>query len=250
MVAMAFVALPRQACSQRIVPGLSGENLVKEYRARSIVTAMVRAYSRCWTYQDTGTVRWQKTRMTFITRFKKPNRLYFEFTDFDKGKGERQVYWTAGVRKKIFHHGVDGPGHWDDTFLTSSWDGRDTTFTKDESLGMTVAGFTGVSLGAGCTVPAMLFPSQAQSLSLTDMDDLKWERSAVDRGVTCDVLYSAKHQTRAWLGRKTHLLRRLVDDVNSKDGPTVIEYSPIIDRPISDKLMTFSIPARAKRVKI
>jgi hypothetical protein len=242
VVGAAISVLSSQAAAQRVIPGLVGENLIREERARRIVTTMVDVYSRCWTYQDTGTVRWKKTKMTFITQFKKPGRLYFELTEFENGKSSRMVYWTEGVRKKI------NPGH-GYTFLTSLWDGRSNSYQKNESLETTVAGLTGVSMGAGANVPTMLLPSQIQTLCLTDVADLKWEQTARERGVICDVLYSKKHATRAWIDRRTHLLRKLVEDDTTPKGSTVILYSPAVNGPITDKLMTFKVPTGAKRLR-
>lgn len=224
------------------VPGLYGKYAITDAKARAVVEAMHAVYAKCKTYTDTGTYFDQETRMTFITRFRRPDRLYFEFTAKDNVRDGRFVYWTTGVRKKIFHNGVDGPGYWDDTVLTNSWYGDAGEFEKDSSLGMTVAGFTGISSCTGTNVPNMIFVNEIGSLNLSDMADLVFEGTAKERGVECDVLYSKKYLTRAWIDKKAHLLRKMSERFEQSDPEMVIEYLPKIDVEVSDEQLTFKPP--------
>lgn len=228
--------------STQTVPGHSKKNLITDVRAKRIVEAMYDVYAKCKTYMDTGTYVSESTRMRFATRFKRPDRLYFEFTAKNNARDGRFVYWTTGVRKKIFQSGVDGPGYWDDTILTNAWYGDTDDFEKNESLGMTVAGFTGISMGTSTNVPGMIFASEVRALSLSDMSDLVVEGTAKDRGIECDVLYSKEHLTRAWIDKKSRLLRKMSERFEPSGPDMVTEYLPKINVEIKDALLIFKSP--------
>lgn len=224
------------------IPGLDHKNKIVDARARAIVAAMFATYANCRTYSDTGTSVWESTKLTFLTRFKRPDRIYFEFTaEHGNVRPDRFVLWAQGTRKKIWFDGVDGPGYWDDTVLTNSWYGDSGELRKDGSLGMAVAGFTGISSGTAATVPTLLFPKEISMLCLGDMKDLKVEGTAMDRGVECVVVVSIEHYTRAWVDKESHLLRRIAESYEG-EPEQIVEYLPQTDGAINDELMVFVPP--------
>lgn len=210
-------------------------------KAREVVRTMFTAYARCRSYRDTGTFRDGRTTITFATRFRRPGRIFFEYV---KG-GERSAYWCQGVKRKVVDDFPDLPVKKAKAALSAdAWYANRQEFEPNRALGMTIAGFTGISRGTGNTVPNLLFPKEVGAVSLADMVDLRYEGLATDRGVACDVVFSKAHGTRAWIDHQRGLLRRVVEEIGSGEPEEITEYTPEIDVPIRDDEMTFVPPRK------
>jgi hypothetical protein len=234
-----------QARASGIVPGLNGKNLVRDKDARAIVERMYAVYARCKTYADTGTYVDGDTRMTFVTRYKRPDRIYFEFNATGNARDGRFVYWCRGDRHDAARWDRHGPPTTEKHVLHgNAWYGDSRELEKDEPLDMIVAGFTGISMGTGTTLPTMLFPGEVTTRCFSDMADLVVEGTATDRGVPCHVLYSKEHLTRAWIAKDSFLLRLLTEKFDPEDSEMVTQYDPKLDVEIEDRLMVFSPPGR------
>lgn len=219
---------------------LSLDDDILDPRAKRIVEAMFDAYDACVTYSDTGTVTDPPSKVTirFITRFKRPSKFYFEFTDVEEGR--RAVMWCKGSQiskdpKDIPPNRVEG-----DFLQALSWfEGRPQV--ESDSLGDMVAGFTGISSGAIGNVSGMLFPSEVRMRNISWCKDLKFEKSETLRGVSCDVLYSASENERYWIAKKSHMLIRVLESgvLNHR-----IDFDPKVDRPILDSAFLFKVPKK------
>ena len=222
------------------VPGWHGRYAIADPKAKALVRAMNRAYATCRTYRDRGTMTDESERIVFETRFRRPDRILFKY----RGTSDAQdlVYWTVGKRGKVVEEGYGGKTVEGLSIPTNGWYGPGR-LEANRSLGLTVAGFTGISRGTATTVPNMLFPWEVRALSFPDMADLRLVGSAKERGVLCDVLESKKHLTKAWIERKTRLLRRLEERFDPSDPMSVTLYEPRIDVPVSDAELTFAPPS-------
>ncbi len=218
------------------------KDVIVEEKAKRIVETMYGTYASCKSYSDTGTSDMGNAHLTFATRYLRPERLFFGFTAKGFARDGRFVLWTTGERKRIFQPGVDGPGCWEDTVLTNTWYGDDKSMEANESLGLSIAGFTGISMGVAMDVTNIIFPSEVGGLSLRDMKDLVFEKSAQDRGVLCDVLYSREYLTRAWIDSSRHLMRRLSEQIEPSDPKQVTLFNPVLNQPVSDADLTFRPP--------
>ena len=128
--------------------------------------------------------------------------------------------------------------------MADAWYGDSREHEKGETIGMAKAGFTGISLGSAHTVPRMLFPIEISGLSFGDMTDMKYEDKATVKGVECDVVFSKKWGTRAWIDSKTHLLRRVFEksDFEGYTFSDTTDYDPRVNIDIKDELMVFDPP--------
>jgi zona occludens toxin (predicted ATPase) len=186
----------------KTTPGVYNKNGITDPKAKKIVEQMFEVYATCKTYTDTGTYKDSHMTQSFVTRFKRPDRICFLFTDIIKGKPIESAYWTQGVRKKDFHNGVDGPGYWDETIETDTWYGPRKDYREKECFGLAAFGFVGLTMGSSAQVPTMIFPVELGSLTFADMADLKYEGVQLDRGVECDVVYSKSYFSRGWIESK------------------------------------------------
>src|SRR5262245_54578520 len=124
-----------------------------------ILAAMAQAYERCATYRDSGHVATlflnpdgtlsHTSLQPFRTAFVRPDRYRFEYND----EGSRCIIWADGQD------------------VLRWWD-VDPGVKRPESLGLALAGATGVSGGSAHTVPALLMPEEVGGRLLTDLADL------------------------------------------------------------------------------
>ena len=218
---------------------------IKDPKAKDIVAAMYAAYAACKTYQDTGTVKFDKSTVTFETRFKRPYQFYFEFT---RTAGVmppgRHLLWTHGDRTP-YSGDMFGTKYEEDTVLTDMWPEMEVLENKDQPLGLALAAFTGISYRSAHTVPRMLFPvSCKDGMNYAVTEDLAYEGTKTDRGVECEVLFSKEWGERIWVDKKTHLLRRVETDMSMAGARyvTTTVYEPQVDVEIKDEQLTFVPP--------
>jgi outer membrane lipoprotein-sorting protein len=221
------------------------KSTVKDPKAKAIVEAMYAAYAACKTYQDTGTVKFENSTVTFETRFKRPYQFYFEFTSAGGFMAPgRHVLWTHGGRTS-YSGDVFGMKYEEDTVLTDMWPAMEGLENMDQPLGLAIASFTGISFRSAHTVPRMLFPvSCKEGMNYAVTEDLVYEGTKTDRGVECEVLFGKEWGERIWVDKKTHLLRRVETDMSMAGVRyvTTTVYEPKVDVEIKDEQLTFVPP--------
>ena len=144
---IALVAVAGFGCRQE--NGDARQNNLADSRTPAvseIIDRMAETYSKCKTYRDTGTVTtvYKSDRGTdtevknFATAMVRPDQFRFEYTE----KG------TPNSRYVIYQK---------DTHVQTWWDVTQESEHPD-SLGMALAGATGVSGSSAHTIPALLLP--------------------------------------------------------------------------------------------
>lgn len=147
--------------------------------ARDIISNMAVRYASLLSYEDTGVVETitvgplakRSTDISFKTYFTRPKKLRFEWLDhFMLAKPERNVIWSDGV--KAF----------------SSYAFEDGKIETQETIGMMIAGATGISRASADTVPDLLMPDEIAGFSLTDLTKLSLKGQEIFEGADCYVV--------------------------------------------------------------
>jgi hypothetical protein len=237
---------------------------------QKILEAVAEVYASCVTYRDSGQVVTRfyqpgaaNPRISvkpFATAFHRPDRFRFEYRDrFNVGQEwNRYIVWLGGkaVRK------------W--------WD-LCPVVDQPESIGLALAGATGVSGGSAHTIPALLMPDWVGGRRLTQLAELESLEDEPLDTVTCYRLSGrflscpvnpteddghaqqvtaltgrrperAKHSPRTvWIDRGTLLIRRIEEIVQFETfrTETITEYMPEVGVPLSDEELLFDVPEAA-----
>lgn len=229
--------------------------------AEQILARMAAVYAGCRSYRDTGDVHsrflgkpglpeYEKHR-PFRTAFVRPDRFRFEFAN--QFPGGTELY------RFIVHAAGDVVQSW--------WDVRPGV-ERPASLGLALAGATGVSGGAAHTVPALLMAEVVRGRRLTDLtelarlddEDLDGEAcyrlrgrppapsgpqaetaNRVFREMTGMEPPTAFEPVELWIDRRTLLLRRLENRhrLSFGDSAEVTTYEPEVDVPVPDQELAF-----------
>ena len=210
-----------------LTPSLLAEDLQKEaLKPQEVLDRMAKVYSSCKTYRDSGLVKIDipgclpyTAERPFKTAFIRPSRFRFEFTEKKLGVETRFVVWQSGREVRTW---------WDVT----------PGIEKVESLGLALAGATGVSGGAAHTVPALLLPIEvgAGSRTLIETTELSRLADAKLGKVDCFCIKgkSADDLITLWIDKKTFLLRRI-------DEPhKTTTYDPAIDEKVPENSLNFN----------
>jgi hypothetical protein len=228
-----------------------------------ILDAMAEAYASCVYYRDTGSVvnrfvfqdseKNKGSTTTFKTAFVRPDRFRFEFTAEAMGGG-RYVVWSRGQRA------------W-------TWFDGDPGVEEHESLGLALAGATGISGGSAHTVPALLSPEQVSGRGLADgAAEVASLADEMRGGVTCYRLAIRWKEDPAkqkkfresyhkeygepplerwvrgprvvWIDRGSFLLRRIEECTQYETfrTETVTTYDPAFGVPIGEDELNFDPP--------
>ncbi len=200
---------------------------------------MAKRYANCKSYRDSGVVKSvlifpvigkQATEKPFTTAFFRPDRFRFEFKETGSGEKCRYVVWQGGNDVKTW------------------WDLKPGV-EKVESLGLALAGPTGVSGGSAHTIPALLLPREVAGRRLTDITEPKRLADAKIDNVDCFVLdgqFGDRPMT-LWIDKQTFLVRRIAER-DKLDFMTRVEitttYDPIIDDVVPDEKLVFDCPQK------
>jgi len=204
--------------------------------AQQVLERMAKAYANCKSYRDSGVVKTvfieangQRTvEKPFTTAFVRPDRFRFEYKERSPdGRESRYLVWRQGKDVQTW---------WDVT----------PGIKKADSLGLALAGATGVSGSSAHTVPSLLLPQEVGGRRLTDMTEVKRIEDAKLGEADCfrlQGMYASNPMT-LWIDKKTYLVRR-VDTQNKFDnfrteGTTT--YDPVVDGEITDKMLEFDPP--------
>lgn len=206
--------------------------------AKQILDRMAETYAGCKSYRDSGIVKTVFVKASgddtvekpFTTAFIRPDIFRFEYklvTNLLRKK-QRYIVWCKG--KEV-----------------QTWWSIKPGIEKQPSLGIAIAGATGVSGGSAHTVPALLLPEEIGGRRLTDMKDAKRVDDTKLDEVACFRIqgrYNSGTPITLWLEKKTFLVRRI--DLQRKLSGLRVEitttYDPIIDGEIPDEVLEFNPP--------
>jgi outer membrane lipoprotein-sorting protein len=200
--------------------------------ARQILQRVAKTYARCTSYRDTGTVATIVSgganvtqQQSFSTAFVRPDRFRFEYSNAS-GPKEGCVVWRKG--KKV-----------------RSW----WSFTSGQtynSLGMAVAGATGVSGGSAHTIPSLLMKSEIGGRLVTDLKNAKHVGDEMIGGSDCfrvDGTYVLGPMS-LWVDKKLFVIRKAISQgtVGSVTYETTTTYEPEINSVVAAKMLDFNPP--------
>ena len=207
--------------------------------AHEVLDRMAKRYANCKSYRDSGVVKSvlifpvigkQITEKPFTTAFVRPDRFRFEFKAMVSGGEHRYFVWQGGNDVKTW------------------WDLK-SGVEKVESLGLALAGPTGISGGSAHTIPALLLPREVPGRRLTDLTEPKRVADAKIDNVDCfviDGLFGDRPMT-LWIDKRTFLVRRIAER-DKLDFLTRVEttttYDPIIDDVVPDEKLAFDFPQK------
>ncbi|MFM9959423.1 MAG: hypothetical protein ACKVZJ_15305 [Phycisphaerales bacterium] len=173
-----------------------------------LLEASKAAYERCSSYRDSGEVvtvfihdeprpHRRTTIRPFKTLFVRPARFRFEFREQSIGPEDEWdryvVTWQNGVAR-------------------TSWTVTNKTEERD-SLGLAIAGATGVSGGSAFCVPSLLLPNEIFGTHVFREDEWTLESDEPVDGEACARLRCTRERGEEimWIGRKTWLIRRVFE---------------------------------------
>jgi outer membrane lipoprotein-sorting protein len=189
---------------------------------------MATTYANCKTYQDTGVVEFVYDRGTrtesrpFKTAFVRPDRFRFEYSVRGKAKS-RHIVWAR----------ADDVRTW--------WDVTQRVDTPP-SLGLAVAGASGVSGGSAHTIPALLLPTEVGGRHLTDVTEANQIADATLDNVQCHrvVAKFGGSPITIWIDPKNYTVRRI--DWQDARVQVTTTYHPVLDEEIGDTQLEFDAP--------
>lgn len=183
--------------------------------ADAFIQDTVATYRAMSSYQDRGrSVQTLKSTpdddepamatVDFATAFRRPNKIRFSWTKTYNFMDDR-----APSKEEL---GSDGSKVW-------SWNSTDSAPEAEESIGMAVAGATGVTYGAAHMIPRLL-TDDVHGFRIDQLKHLKILRSERLEGIDCYVLHGLKFEIEVelWIGKEDHLIRKRIE--TRPDGNT------------------------------
>ena len=204
--------------------------------AQQIIDRMAKAYTDCKSYRDSGAVRTlfvmangnRTTERPFTTAFVRPDRFRFEYQENDGAtQPRRYIIWCNGKDVQTW------------------WDVR-PGIEKPESLGLALAGATGVSGGSAHTIPSLLLPGNLGA-SLAVITDAKRTEDGKLEKVECFRVKGnyGRQPITIWIDKKSYLVRQ-IDEQRTFDTfrtEQTTTYDPTINEKIADEMLKFDPPA-------
>jgi len=213
--------------------------------AAIILDRMAETYAGCHSYRDSGLVETvfisrgprRTNRRPFTTAFIRPDRFRFEYWEevptarffYSRRyqREERYIVWCKGMHVQRWFHARPG-------------------IENVTSLGLALAGATGVSGGSAHTIPALLLQDKLGCCRLTCISDLGPVQDADLDGIACfriDGKYAGDPIT-VWIEKNTYLVRRIdeqhqFDDFRTEERTT---YDPVMDVEIPEEMLEFDPP--------
>jgi outer membrane lipoprotein-sorting protein len=191
--------------------------------AQQILDKMATTYATCKSYRDSGAVTNVFTPQhvdvkPFRTDFVRPDEFRFEYDDPDPEKP--YIVWAKGDEVRTWWYvrpGVQTPS----------------------SLGLGIAGATGVSGGSAHTIPNLLLPDQIGGRSMASLTDLTRLSDDTVDDTPCFKLQGkfADRPTTLWLEKGTYLILRIAEDTKLTRTTTV--YRPEVDKEIPAEELEF-----------
>jgi hypothetical protein len=205
--------------------------------AGEILSRVAAAYGDCQSYRDRGVVRvtfiqadgrrWTELK-PFTTAFRRPDRFRFEFLEGPSDDARRYIVWAQS-----------GAVH--------TWRDVRPGVSSEPSLGLALAGATGVSGGSAHTIPALLLPQAVDGWRLTDLSDVTRLEDAMLGGRSCIRVQGRKlkNPSTVWIDRETFLVRQ-IDEANTfPDFRTeqTTTYTPEFGE-VGDDMLAFEPPVQ------
>jgi outer membrane lipoprotein-sorting protein len=214
-----------------------------ERSAREILDRMLAAYANARSYRDTAVIRttWSgsdgfTTQQLFETAFVRDGGFRFDYVDQKERSLMRMLRRRPDSRMVV----------WGDNANARSWWTVDDGKVEDGTLGLAIAGASGVSGGPSPSVPKMLLPNTLGGSRLDELEGATVASVDSFRGHECYRL-AGKWRNAAeelWIDRESSLLRR-IRQVNIDDGETIEKitaYDPVINVDIPDEVFRFEPP--------
>jgi hypothetical protein len=221
-----------------------------EPTAREVLDRMERAYSRCSTYQDAGTVQFSislpepvRLEASFKTAFIRPKRFRFEFTQTESnGAVTHHIAWRNGSEIR-------------------RWMDADSTVATPPMLSLLLAELVSSTHGTATTVPAMLMKDEAVGPSLVaQMANAKRIEDVTIDGTPCfcissvtpahhglpetaggSAVESGQFVTTLAIAKASSLLRQIQQTITlpSLRSDVTATYTPTTDAEIPDAQLEF-----------
>ncbi|HSL55603.1 MAG TPA: DUF2092 domain-containing protein [Pyrinomonadaceae bacterium] len=204
--------------------------------ATRILNNMFSVYARAASYQDEGilvTTTDTPTgglieKMPFKTFFKRPGLFRFEWTDFTITK--------LGRTYRIWSNGTDAFTYWEPD-----------RYEKEESLGLAVAGATGVSSTTVNTVSDLLLPDELGPSALKRLTRVSLLGEDVFEGVHCYRIKATEdgESIELWIGKNDLLLRKLRRERKQGDELRIreeIRKKIQVDQAIAENVFNYKPP--------
>jgi RNA polymerase sigma factor (sigma-70 family) len=203
--------------------------------AKEILERMVKAYTNCKSYRDSGLVKTlfvenggnRTVEKPFTTAFVRPDRFRFEYRETTGDRQMRFIIWSNG--KKV-----------------QTWWDVQPGIDKPESLALALGSAAGVSGLSSLNIPQLLLPDQMgwSRLALTEP---KRARDGKLGKVDCfrvEGKYGGNPIT-LWIDKQTYLVRRIDEQAKFDNFRTeqTTTYDPAIDGKLTDKMLAFDPPA-------
>lgn len=220
---------------------------VPEPSASEILARMVQSYESCKSYRDAGVVEqsythraqpekgplWAEERVSrsvkpFRTAFIRPSQFRFEYSVARGESMSRYIVWQDGPDVRTWwdvHDGEERPG----------------------SLGMAIAGATGVSSGAAHTVPRLMIPMHVGGRSAAELANLERLADSSIDDVACfrlKGLFAGRSTRVLWIDQASLLIRRIEEESDGDDyhSVEVTNYEPERDVEVSRGELAFDPP--------
>jgi len=200
--------------------------------AIQIMQKVGQVYADCATYRDSGVRIDERVeedgsksirRLEFRTAYQRGGRFRFAFRKdvLGRGFGKAYILWHDGER------------------TMSSWK-EPGKFVEEDSLGIAVAGFTGISFGTAHNIPPLLMPEEIGGRTLLEVTALQSPvREKLDESMCYRIegLF-ADDKFILWIDVGTYLIIKTERHSSFRRIPRqiTISYSPVINEPIPDAL--------------
>jgi outer membrane lipoprotein-sorting protein len=208
----------------------------KKTDATTILNKMFSMYSRLTSYQDDGILvvtldgptGGTIEKMPFKTFFKRPGLFRFEWTDYGITK--------LGKTKMIWSNGKEAFSYWEPD-----------NYEKEESLGMAVAGATGISYGTVHTVSDLMLPGEFGGSRLKSLTKVSLLGEEVFEGASCYRIKGTDgdESVELWVGKIDLLLRKMRREEKHDDDLSIkeeIRRKIQVGQPIADVVFNYKPP--------
>jgi hypothetical protein len=214
------------------------EPMQNDLSAQQILERVQEVYKRCRSYRDTGIAKTvfiktnskEVVEKRFATAFIRPDRFRFEYKERgEDGRDSRYIVWCKGKDVKTW------------------WD-RQPGIEKEKSLGLALAGATGVSSSTAHNIPVLLLPKKVGGRLLTEMTEIKRiSNMTLEKFDCCRVEGKVgESPTTLWIDQKSFVVRRIDEQTEFATFRTerTMTYEPMLDGEIADELLEFGAPSQ------
>ncbi len=239
----AWILAHASIVSAAIPPDSANRTKGESLTAEAILMGMAEVYATCSSYSDTGLVKTtffteqgtNTDEKPFKTAYIRPSRFRFEFRD--SMFASQQTDDSEMSLMIVWRNGPD----------VQTWWGIRPGVEKHTSLGMAIAGATGVSGGSAHTIPALLMDrSTIGGRTLLDMKDIERIDDALIGGTDCYRVHGlfGAGSTTVWIEKARLLVRRIDEQRTIRDFRTeeTTMYEPCVHGEVTEEMLAFTPP--------